>query len=52
MGELVVEAIKADRPYVLTDRAGLGLITARTEAILAAMPATDPAAEGFTGFGS
>ncbi|MFI7610221.1 SDR family oxidoreductase [Nonomuraea terrae] len=41
-GELVVEAVKADRLYVLSDRAGIDLITARTQAILSAMPEHHP----------
>ncbi|WP_283136702.1 SDR family NAD(P)-dependent oxidoreductase [Rhizohabitans arisaemae] len=42
VGDLVVEAIGANRLYVLTDRAGIDLITARTQDILSAMPETDP----------
>ncbi|MEO3796430.1 SDR family NAD(P)-dependent oxidoreductase [Nonomuraea sp. B10E15] len=42
VGELVIGAIRANDLYVLTDRAGIDLITARTQAILAAMPATSP----------
>ncbi|MFI6909414.1 hypothetical protein ACIBKY_49695 [Nonomuraea sp. NPDC050394] len=38
VGELVVEAIREDRLYVHTDRAGIGLIEARTQALLDAMP--------------
>ncbi|MFC4014255.1 SDR family NAD(P)-dependent oxidoreductase [Nonomuraea purpurea] len=50
VGELVAEAIKANRLYVLTDRTGIDLITARTEAILAAMPQADPVEGDFEGF--
>ncbi|MFI6532917.1 SDR family NAD(P)-dependent oxidoreductase [Nonomuraea sp. NPDC050547] len=39
VGDLVVEAIREDRPYVHTDRAGIDLIKARTQALLDAMPA-------------
>lgn len=39
VGDQVVDAIRNDRLYVLTDRAGIDLVTRRTDAILAAMPA-------------
>jgi hypothetical protein len=35
----VLAAVKANRPYILTDRVIGDLITARTEAVLDAMPA-------------
>ncbi|MFD9949905.1 SDR family NAD(P)-dependent oxidoreductase [Nonomuraea sp. NPDC059023] len=38
VGELVVAAIREDRLYVHTDRAGIDLIKARTQALLDAMP--------------
>ncbi|MEU6641762.1 SDR family NAD(P)-dependent oxidoreductase [Saccharomonospora sp. NPDC046836] len=41
VGDLVVNAIKHNQLYVHTDRAGIDLITTRTDAILAAMPTTD-----------
>ncbi|TDC55616.1 SDR family NAD(P)-dependent oxidoreductase [Actinomadura sp. KC345] len=47
VGALVVDAIKADRLYILTDRAGTDLLTARTEAIIASMPSADPNASTF-----
>ncbi|GAA0942560.1 SDR family NAD(P)-dependent oxidoreductase [Nonomuraea longicatena] len=42
VGDLVVEAIRDNRLYVLTDRAGADLVAARTRAILSAMPEADP----------
>lgn len=38
VGALVLDAITENQLYVHTDRAGIDLITARTDAILAAMP--------------
>lgn len=38
VGEMVVEAVRTNRPFVLTDRAATEMIKARTEALLDAMP--------------
>ncbi|NBE98925.1 SDR family NAD(P)-dependent oxidoreductase [Nonomuraea sp. KC401] len=45
VGDLVLEAIREDRLYVHTDRAGIDLIKARTQALLDAMP-TAPGPSG------
>ncbi|GAA3783145.1 SDR family NAD(P)-dependent oxidoreductase [Plantactinospora mayteni] len=42
VGNMVVRAIEADQFYILTDHAGVELITERTSAILAGIPGTDP----------
>lgn len=39
IGEMVAEAVKTNRPFVLTDRAATEMIKARTETLLDAMPA-------------
>ena len=38
VGRMVVAAVKANRLYIMTDRAIAGPITSRTKALLEAMP--------------
>ncbi|PRX96351.1 SDR family oxidoreductase [Allonocardiopsis opalescens] len=52
VGEQVADAVLADRSHVLTDRAGIDLIRARTATLLASMPAADTTDATFERFRS